>query len=87
MAGPACVDTVTRIQAWNRTVTSTLLEGADVSSHVVEVLARSCSDRHSDGTRYPWYSSLPWVNRVIEADVQKRRERYCHIDGSGRMGS
>jgi hypothetical protein len=51
------------------------LKGATVDDGVRAILVRSCSDCHSDGTRYPWYSFLPVVSGVIDSDVARGREQ------------
>lgn len=47
---------------------------------IKKVLLRACGDCHSDQTRYPWYSSLPFVGQWIEADIKEAKE---HLDISG----
>jgi hypothetical protein len=54
---------------------SSLLAGASVDDGVRSILERSCADCHSDETRYPWYSYVPIVSRMIQTDVEKGREQ------------
>ncbi len=42
---------------------------------VVEVLARSCFDCHSNRTRWPWYSHLAPVSWLVAGDVHEGRSR------------
>lgn len=51
------------------------LSGAQVDERIRTVLHRSCSDCHSDRTRYPWYSSLPLISGIINEDIARGRER------------
>jgi hypothetical protein len=56
-------------------VSGSFLKGAQVDPEVRAILERSCRDCHSDDTRYPWYSFLPGVSRVIQDDVARGREQ------------
>ena len=51
-----------------------------VSSHVGELLEKSCYDCHSMNTVWPWYSNFAPVSWMIAYDVKKGRER---VDFSG----
>jgi hypothetical protein len=51
------------------------LRGAHVDSRVRSALLQSCGDCHSDSTRYPWYTWLPWISEVVQDDVQRGREQ------------
>ncbi len=51
-----------------------LLAGADVPASVVDVLARACSNCHSENTRWPWYSQVAPASWLIESDVKRARE-------------
>ncbi len=42
---------------------------------VVEVLARSCFDCHSNRTRWPWYSHVAPVSWLVASDVHEGRSR------------
>jgi hypothetical protein len=42
---------------------------------VVEVLARSCFDCHSNRTRWPWYSRVAPVSWLVASDVHEGRSR------------
>ena len=55
----------------------TLLEGAQVDPKVRAILERSCSDCHSDATRYPWYSYIAPISWWIQRDVSQGR---LHLD-------
>lgn len=54
---------------------SQFLIGADIPLDTRAILLRSCADCHSDGTRYPWYSHLPLLSRMIAEDVARGREQ------------
>jgi hypothetical protein len=51
-----------------------ILSGAEVPSHVMEILQRSCVDCHSERTRYPWYSYVAPVSLLIRRDVEVGRK-------------
>jgi hypothetical protein len=51
------------------------LEGTvAVPPAVTEILQRSCNDCHSDGTRWPWYSSVAPVSWLVVHDVNHGRQ-------------
>ncbi|MEK8023476.1 MAG: heme-binding domain-containing protein [Candidatus Hydrogenedentota bacterium] len=45
-----------------------------VSADVEGVLRKACFDCHSNETRYPWYSALPYASSVIDRDIEKGRK-------------
>ena len=51
-----------------------LLVGAQVPPQALAILQRSCRDCHSNSTRYPWYSYVFPVSRLIGDDVRRGRE-------------
>jgi hypothetical protein len=52
-----------------------VLQGANISPEIRAILMRSCSDCHSDRTRFPWYSSVPFASKMIREDVERGREQ------------
>lgn len=50
---------------------------ADYEQNVKPIFRKSCYDCHSQETRYPWYSSLPFAKGLIEKDVREAKE---HLD-------
>jgi hypothetical protein len=50
-----------------------LLSGARIEARVRLALERSCRDCHSEDPRYPWYSYVPPVSRLIAVDVSRGR--------------
>jgi hypothetical protein len=44
-----------------------------LTSSVATMIARSCADCHSQGTRWPWYSHLPRVGSDMHLDVSRAR--------------
>lgn len=46
---------------------------------VKPLFRKSCFDCHTSLTRYPWYSSLPFVKSMIVADITEARK---HLDFS-----
>jgi heme-binding protein len=52
-----------------------ILSGAQVEPPILAILERSCSDCHSDATRYPWYSYVAPISWLISKDVERGRER------------
>jgi hypothetical protein len=53
---------------------ASMLFGAEVPSHVIAILQRSCADCHSEHTRYPWYSYVAPVSLLIRRDVEVGRQ-------------
>ena len=51
-----------------------LLEGASIPDHVRSSFERACSDCHSQGTKYPWYSFVAPASWLIRRDVVHGRE-------------
>jgi hypothetical protein len=51
-----------------------LLAGAKVPPRVLAVIERSCRDCHSYATRYPLYSYVFPISRLIGDDVKRGRE-------------
>ncbi len=47
---------------------------------IKKLLLRACGDCHSDQTKYPWYSNLPFVRQRIKEDIKEAKE---HLDISG----
>jgi hypothetical protein len=62
-----------------------------VSPQVAAILERSCSDCHSNKTRWPWYSNVAPVSWLVVGDVNEARQnmnfsewgRYTHSDVDG----
>ncbi len=52
-----------------------ILAGADVPSGVRGLLERSCANCHSEKTKWPWYSRVYPVSRLIRSDVRAARGR------------
>ena len=52
-----------------------ILAGADVPPGVLGLLERSCANYHSDNTKWPWYSRVYPVSRLILNDVRSGRDR------------
>jgi len=48
---------------------------------VAELLERSCGNCHTEGTKLPWYASMPGASAMIEKDVETGR-RYFDL-GAG----
>lgn len=46
---------------------------------VKPIFLKKCMDCHSDQTRFPWYSSIPGVEQLIQSDIKEAKE---HIDMS-----
>jgi hypothetical protein len=46
---------------------------AHVPEHVMSTIRGACFDCHSNETRSPWYSALPFAARRIERDVSEGR--------------
>ena len=72
------------LKATNNSVKSLLVEPMDFSQinsdylqSVKPIFKRSCFDCHSGSTRYPWYSKLPFIKSVIDADI---KEGLTHLD-------
>src|ERR1700745_2554779 len=42
-----------------------------VPTHLRPIITRACRDCHTDQTRWPWYSRLPFLPLLIERDVKK----------------
>lgn len=74
LAGVAIASIVTQPRRSGRSET-TLLSGAQVPSSVRAVIDRSCRDCHSESTRYPWYSYVFPISKLIRDDVSRGRER------------
>lgn len=51
----------------------TLLASTDVPNEVQHVLLRSCSDCHSNKTRYPWYSNVSPFNWLLSDHIEAAR--------------
>ena len=47
-----------------------------VPAHVAEILDRSCRDCHSNGTRWPWYSSIAPVSWFVIDHVDHGRSHF-----------
>jgi len=56
-----------------------------VPKDVENILARSCKDCHSYETRWPWYSRLPVMSRVLTEDVNHARSYMNLSDWSATM--
>ena len=41
-----------------------------------EVFFKTCSDCHSNETRYPWYSSIAPVSWMVERDIRDGRKHF-----------
>jgi hypothetical protein len=54
---------------------SALLSGARVPPQVRALIERSCRDCHSESTKYPWYSYIFPVSKLVRDDVVRGRER------------
>ncbi|MCX6590768.1 MAG: heme-binding domain-containing protein [Acidobacteria bacterium] len=52
-----------------------LFSGAHVEPAALAVLDRACRDCHSEATRYPWYSYVAPLSRLIFRDIEVGRER------------
>ena len=48
---------------------STFLALARPPAEITAILERSCSDCHSEQTRWPWYSHLPVIGKQMEQHV------------------
>jgi hypothetical protein len=46
---------------------------AQVPEQVMSTIRGACFDCHSNETRWPWYSALPFASRRIERDVSEGR--------------
>lgn len=44
-----------------------------VPGRVLSTVRRACFDCHSNETRWPWYSELPFASSMLERDVTKGR--------------
>jgi hypothetical protein len=49
---------------------------AKAPPEIKALLDRSCSDCHSNETRWPWYSSVAPVSWLVAADVHKARDKF-----------
>jgi hypothetical protein len=56
-----------------------LCAGAQIDLEVLQIFERSCQNRHSERTEWPWYSYIVPIGWFIENDVQQGRE---HMDFS-----
>lgn len=56
-----------------------LRSGVTDDPAVAAVLARSCQDCHSDGTRRPWYGYVPPASWLLDHDISGARS---HMDFS-----
>jgi hypothetical protein len=54
---------------------------ANYEANVKRLFQRSCYDCHSSHTKYPWYSSLPWIKGLIEGDISEARTHLDLSDG------
>ena len=52
---------------------ASLGEQTSVPAPVMSTLRRACFDCHSDETRWPWYTALPFASLLIERDVKAGR--------------
>ena len=50
-----------------------VMGAANVPPHVMAALDRACLDCHSNDTRWPWYSRLPFAGEMIGEDVTRAR--------------
>ncbi len=50
-----------------------LLQGAEIPSSVADVLAHAWIERHSERTRWPWYSQIAPFSCLVENDVKQAR--------------
>jgi hypothetical protein len=55
-----------------------------MTPQVKEILDRSCSDCHSNNTKWPWYTNVAPVSWFIVDDVNQGRER-LNLSEWGRM--
>ena len=53
--------------------TETLSASTEVPADVQQVIARSCSDCHSNETRYPWYSKVTPFNWFLADHIEEGR--------------
>lgn len=53
--------------------TETLSASTEVPADVQRVLSRSCSDCHSNETRYPWYSNVSPFNWFLADHIEEGR--------------
>ena len=54
--------------------TETLQASTEVPAEVQAVLTRSCSDCHSNETRYPWYSKVTPFNWLLADHIEDGRK-------------
>jgi hypothetical protein len=54
---------------------ATVLSERPSATSAPEILERSCANCHSEGTRWPWYSHVPMVHRMMEQDVAQARDK------------
>lgn len=52
-----------------------LFEGARIDERTLTLFQRACQDCHSENTRWPWYSRIPPVSRMIKKDVDDARRQ------------
>jgi hypothetical protein len=46
-----------------------------IDSHVAGILERSCSDCHSNGTKWPWYSHVAPISWMMNKHVSEGRKK------------
>jgi hypothetical protein len=55
-----------------------------LSPETVKILRRSCTDCHSNSTRWPWYSHIAPVSWMVANDVQNGR-RHLNLSKWGQL--
>jgi len=75
VAGVVCVASALTAPRSAPHASAPLLAGAHIDAPTLTLIQRSCSDCHSDATRYPWYSYVAPVSWLIQSDVRGGRAR------------
>lgn len=55
--------------------------GESYKKSAMSTFEKNCMDCHSDKTRYPWYSKLPFAKGLIESDIREAKEHLDMTDG------
>ena len=53
----------------------TIQARTQMPAEVARIIERSCSDCHSNQTRWPWYSQIAPVSWLVARDVREAREK------------